>query len=137
MSLEYSTTETAYLFVRRRDEERVDGKRRTRKRYELCSSLAAIVDGDVNFWEHLRVDAHLVIIAAAERETKAIFRNGNGMEASASDLNNSVIRASEVGDFGRDTDNVSISAFPINASTRLSMAVETPCPDLVLVVNCK
>ena len=57
------------------------------------------------------------------------------MKASAGDLNHSIVGTGEIGDFGRDADNISIDSVPLNASTRLSMTVRTPCPDLVLIVN--
>lgn len=94
-----------------------------REWHKLSCAIAAIIDSDVVFIESRRVDAHLVVIAAAEGEARAALGNCYSMEASAGDLDDFIIRAGEGRDFGRDADDVGIGAVPLDVRTRLSVAV--------------
>ena len=90
---------------------------------KLSCTIAAIIDSDVGFIESRRVDAHLVVVAAAEGEARAALGDCYGMEASAGDLNNFITRAGQGRDSGRDADNVGIGPVPLDACARLSVAV--------------
>ena len=110
---------------------------RDRKRYNLCRAFAAVVVANLVFGKGSWVNAHLIVIAAAECETGAVLGNGHGMEASAGDLDDLIVRTCKVRDFGGDVNNVCAAALLLDVSACLTVTVQAPSPDLVFVVDCK
>ena len=109
--------------IRPRSRELSAGEVRNREWDKLSCATAAIIDSDLVFIEGRRVDAHLVVVAAAEGEARAALGDCYSVEASAGDLNDFIIRAGKGRDFGRDADNVGIGPIPLDVCTRLSVAV--------------
>ena len=99
------------------------GEIRNRERDKLSCASAAIVDSDLVFIEGRRVDAHLIVVAAAEGETRAALGNCYSVEASAGDLDDFISRAGKGGDFGRDADNIGIGPIPLDVCARLSVPI--------------
>lgn len=107
------------------------------KRYDLCRAFTAIVVADLVFGKSCGIDAHLIVIAAAESETGAVLGNGHGVEASAGDPDDFIIRTLEVWDFGGDMHDVCAAALFLDVRACLTVAVQAPGPDLVFVVDCE